>query len=634
MKTRLVRGLSPRLLLTCRLRRETLMPDCSVATERNPTVRQYTRLKEDHSMFRRLWSQITLRRRKQLLFLLALMALCSIAEVVSIGAMLPFLAVLTAPDRILESKHLGLVAPYLAAIDARLLLLIVTLVFSTAAVLSGGLRFLLLWTQTRLSNAIGADLSISIYRRSLYQPYSVQISRNSSELIAGISTKANNVVNSALIPILVLISSFLMLIAIISTLLTIQPFVTLAAFAGFGTIYVVITLFVKKRLQQEGEKVSRQSILVIKALQEGLGGIRDVLIDGTQEIYCNVYSTADRTFRSSQSNIGIIGSSPRFAIETLGIVLIAVLAYALAARSEGINDAIPLLGALTLGAQRLLPIMQQSYSSWAGLKGGESLVLDALDLLDQPLPEHSTGRAIMPLPFKTSIVANNLTYKFVGHDKLILNRLNFVIPKGSKVGIVGSTGSGKSTLLDVLMGLLLPTDGELKIDGQIVTIDNYRSWQKHIAHVPQAIFLADSTIAENVALGLDLKDIDWDRVRNSLDRAQILKTIEAMPLGLNTVVGERGVRLSGGQRQRIGIARALYKSADVVILDEATSALDNETEQAVMNSIYSLSDELTIFIVAHRLSTLKNCNQIIELENGFVKSIGPYSNLTVVDPDF
>jgi len=580
-------------------------------------------------MFRKLWVHIAPRRRRQLAFLLALMALTSVAEMVSIGAILPFLAVLTAPDRLLDAKELGFIAQYLAAFETQTLLFVVTAVFSVAAILSGLLRFLLLWTQTRLGNAIGADLSISIYRRSLYQPYSVQVARNSSELIAGISTKANNVVNSALIPILVLISSMLMLIAILSMLLTIQPVMTVFAFVGFGSIYIVITFIVKKKLRSEGEKVSRQSVQVIKALQEGLGGIRDVLIDGTQEVYCKVYSTADRTFRSSQANIGILGSSPRFAIEALGIVLIAVLAYFLASRPEGISEAIPLLGALTLGAQRLLPILQQSYSSWSGLKGGESLVRDALDLLDQPLPEHSKGIAIEPISFNSFITLENLSYKFAGHDKAVLDRLNFIVPKGSKVGVIGSTGSGKSTLLDVLMGLLLPTDGALKIDGQKITDTNYRSWQSHIAHVPQAIFLADATIAENVALGVEPKNIDWDRVKESLQRARILQTIETMPLGLKTVVGERGVRLSGGQRQRIGIARALYKYADVVILDEATSALDNETEREVMDSIYGLSDDLTIFIVAHRLSTLKNCTQIIELEQGQLKRFGQYEDLQI-----
>jgi len=227
---------------------------------------------------------------------------------------------------------------------------------------------------------------------------------------------------------------------------------------------------------------------------------------------------------------------------------------------------------------------------------------------------------------------NNLSHSLIDNKnkpRSHVDRLNFIVPKGSKVGVIGSTGSGKSTLLDVLMGLLLPTDGALKIDGQKITDTNYRSWQSHIAHVPQAIFLADATIAENVALGVEPKNIDWDRVKESLQRARILQTIETMPLGLKTVVGERGVRLSGGQRQRIGIARALYKYADVVILDEATSALDNETEREVMDSIYGLSDDLTIFIVAHRLSTLKNCTQIIELEQGQLKRFGQYEDLQI-----
>jgi ABC-type multidrug transport system fused ATPase/permease subunit len=577
------------------------------------------------SLLRRLWPHITFKRRKQFLVLFLLMIVCSVAEMVSIGAILPFLAVLTAPERLFEVGFVRTAAGYVSITEPRSLLLPLTILFSAAAAISGGLRLLLLWAQTRISHSVGADLSISIYRRSLYQPYMVQISRNSSELIAGISGKASNVVHCAIVPVLVLASSFLMLVAIVSTLIALQPTVAMIAFLGFGTIYSLVIFFVKKRLKNEGDRLNESSTQVIKALQEGLGGIRDVLLDGTQNLYCDIYKKADRSLRLSQANISIISSSPRFAIEALGIVLIAFLAYALASRAEGVAGAVPLLGALALGAQRLLPILQQSYSSWSGMKGGHALLEDAIALLEQPLPPHADEPAPEPIPFVNNITFNAVSFRYPSQEKNVLENVSFTIPKGARVGVVGTTGGGKSTLLDVLMGLLIPTEGGLRIDNQLITASNYRSWQAHIAHVPQAIFLADTSIAANIAFGSSSDQIDIERIKQSAKQAQIAETIESWPDGYETQVGERGVRLSGGQRQRIGIARALYKKVDVIIFDEATSALDSETENSVMLAVDRLSTAITLIMVAHRLSTLKNCTHIIELVNGKIVEISASS---------
>jgi ABC-type bacteriocin/lantibiotic exporter with double-glycine peptidase domain len=560
-----------------------------------------------------------------LLFLM--MIVCSIGEVISVGAVLPFLAVLISPERLFEIQFIRFAANYFNILNPKELLLPLTIAFSAAALLSGGLRLTLLWAQTRLSQTLGADLSISIYRRSLFQPYSIQISRNSSELIAGISVKASNVVNIAVVPVLVIASSTLMLLAIVSTLVALQPQVTLTALAGFAVIYGLVTALVKGQLKLNGDKVNRESTQVIKALQEGLGGIRDVLLDGTQELYCRVYRRADFTLRRSQASISVIGNSPRFVIEALGIVLIASLAYGLAAQSDGVAGAVPLLGAIALGAQRLLPILQQAYSSWSGMVGGQALLAEAIELLEQPLPAYADQPMPQPIPFEKSITARNLSFRYASQQSLVLDDLCFSIPKGARVGIMGVTGSGKSTLLDILMGLLSPTNGVLKVDDKAITLDNHRSWQAHIAHVPQAIFLADTSIAENIAFGVASEKIDMVRVRICAQQAQIAETINSWPRGYETSVGERGVRLSGGQRQRIGIARALYKKADVIIFDEATSALDSETENAVMLAINGLSEELTLIMVAHRLSTLKNCTHILEMVGGQAHRFGSYAEI-------
>ncbi len=582
-------------------------------------------------LLRRLWQHINPRRRVQFGLLFLVMILASFAEVISIGAVLPFLGVLTEPGRIFVHPFAQPLIHALSLTEPKQLLLPLTIIFSTGALLSGVMRLILLWAQTRLSHAIGADFSISIYRRTLYQPYAVHVARNSSEVIAGISAKANGVVYSTILPALTILSSTLMLVFILLALLSIEPMIALTAFAGFGAIYVVVILVTKKALVRDSQRINKESNQVIKALQEGLGGIRDVLIDGTQETYCNIYRNADLPLRRATANIAIISGFPRYGIEALGMVLIAALAYSLAGSSSGIANAIPVLGAFALGAQRLLPVLQQAYSSWSSMRGGQASLVEALNLLDQPLPAYADEPLPSPIPFKHSITLNDLAFKYTENTPWVLQHdLNLNIPKGSCIGFIGATGSGKSTFLDIIMGFLRPTSGSMAIDGINITDQNYRGWQAHIAHVPQTIFLADTSIAENIAFGVPVEEIDHTRVRQAAQKAQIEQTIESWDKQYDTLVGERGVRLSGGQRQRIGIARALYKQADVIVFDEATSALDNDTERAVMEAIESLGNELTVIIVAHRLTTLKNCTQIVELVDGKIVRIGSYQKIVNV----
>jgi len=555
------------------------------------------------------------------------MVCASFAEILSIGAVLPFLAVLTAPERIFQ---LPAAQPFIRAAgitSASQLLFPLTITFGIAALLSGAMRLLLLWASTRLSFATGADLSISIYRRTLFQPYSVHVARNSGEVISGISGKANGVIYTTVVPALTLISSSIMLVTILMALLAVDPVIALTAFSGFGIIYVGIIKLTRKQQLINSQCIARESTQVIKSLQEGLGGIRDVLIDGSQGAYCQIYRNADSPLRRAQGNNLFIGASPRFGIEASGMMLIAVLAYALAKQPDGIAKAIPVLGALALGAQRLLPVLQQAYASWSSIQGGQVSFRDTLDLLDQPLPDYVDQPAAKPLLFNQQIGLNNLSFRYTEQTPWVLQNLDLSITKGSRIGFIGVTGSGKSTLLDIVMGLLSPTDGTLEIDSKPIETSNNRAWQAHIAHVPQAIYLADSTIEENIAFGVPKGKIDQSRVKQAAQKAQIADIIETWPKKYQTYVGERGIRLSGGQRQRIGIARALYKQADVIIFDEATSALDNETEQAVMQAIESLGDDLTVLIIAHRLTTLKNCTKIVELADGGIKRSGSYQDI-------
>jgi len=314
-------------------------------------------------------------------------------------------------------------------------------------------------------------------------------------------------------------------------------------------------------------------------------------------------------------------------MEAIGMTLIAGLAYVMTQQEGGMVTAIPVLGALALGAQRLLPALQQSYNAYSTIKGASASFADVLNLLDQPLSEYADQLPAKPIPFEKEIKLTNLNFRYKEDSPWVLKNINFSLEKGARIGFIGVTGSGKSTLLDIIMGLLPPTNGELIIDQQPINSQNRRAWQAHIAHVPQNIFLSDSSIEENIAFGIAKEQIDHQRVKKAAQQAQISELIEQWKEGYQTFVGERGIRLSGGQRQRIGIARALYKKANVLIFDEATSALDNETEREVMEAIEALGKEVTVLIIAHRLTTLKECDKIVKLDKNHAVHIGSYQEM-------
>jgi len=581
------------------------------------------------AMVRELLRRLPRRRQRQFGLLLVLMLVASFAEVCSVASVLPFLGVLTAPEKVFAYPAAQPFIRLLMIDNPQQLLLPVAIAFCVAALLAGGVRLLLVYLTTRYSFAVGADLSLDAYRRTLYQPYTVHISRNSSELINGILNQTWTIVGGVLVPLLTLFSSVILLTGILLGLLAIDPVIAIGAAVVFGAIYGLILRLTRRSLKKNSESVARESTQVLKSLQEGLGGIRDVLIDGTQEVYCRVYHQADLTGRLAQAYNNFISASPRYVIETFGMILIAGLAYAISQREGGVVAAIPVLGTLALGAQRLLPILQQGYAALAIIRGSEATLRVVLNLLDQPMPVPTKGDPASRITFEREVGLRDVGFRYRPDTPRVLGGVNLTFEKGKRIGFVGTTGSGKSTLLDIVMGLLQPTEGALTIDGVVLNASNQRSWQGLIAHVPQSIFLTDSSIEENIAFGVPKAHIDVARVRETARQAQLADVIESWPAKYETIVGERGVRLSGGQRQRIGIARALYKRASVIIFDEATSALDNETERALMSAINALGSDLTILIIAHRLTTLKDCDLIVEIGDGGVKRVGRYSDLVV-----
>jgi ATP-binding cassette, subfamily B, bacterial PglK len=561
-----------------------------------------------------LWKYLSRRRKSQCKLLLILMFLASLSEIISIGSVLPFLSVLISPEYIFSHSFIKPLIQPLGISEPSHLVLPLTIVFVVAVLFAGAVRLLLLYVVTRLSYAIGADISIDIYRRTLYQEYEAHILRNSSEVVNGIITKTNTVIGGVINPVLVLISSVVLLVGVVSVLVFIDLKVTLVALIVFGFFYFGIIYYTKKRLKNNSQIIADQSTLMVKSIQEGLGGIRDVLIEGSQEFYCSIYRNADLPMRQASGSNIFISGSPKYVLESVGMSLIAIFAYTMTQQQESeMSTIIPILGALALGAQRLLPVLQQSYSSYSIIKGSEASLSDVLSFLNQPLSDFTENNKFETILFKKYIIVNNLSFRYTEESPWILRNVDLTLEKKGIFGFVGETGSGKSTLIDIIMSLLSPTVGNVSVDNQIITDKNKNAWRSHVAHVPQDIYISDSTIEANIAFGVPEYKVNHQKVKEAARRAQISELIEGWKEGYKTPVGECGIKLSGGQRQRIGIARALYKKSDVLVFDEATSALDNDTEDAVMKAIESLKGELTILIIAHRLSTLRKCNKIIKL---------------------
>jgi ATP-binding cassette subfamily B protein len=578
----------------------------------------------------RLWHHLSRRRQRQLGIVVILTFLSALAEMVSLGAVLPFVGVLIAPQKVFSYPAISHLIQTWGITSPAQLVAPLTIAFIVAVLLSALFRIFHCWVSTRVAYASGADLSSEVYYRTLHQPYQVHVARNTSSLISNL-TKVEATIDS-IFQVLTLLSSVVLLIAVTVALLLIDPFVAITSMTGFAFIYLLITRTSRQRLRQNSQRIARERTQAIKTLQEGLGGIRDILLDGTQSLYCKLYDQADRSLQYARGNNIYIAISPRFIVEGLGMTLIAVIAYTI---SHGeVATGIPALAALALGAQRLLPALQQGYNAWANILGNRSSMGDVLTFLNQPVQKHLQHTPTAPLPFTQQFQCDNLRFRYSDNGPWVLDGVDLTIPKGSRIGFVGSTGSGKSTLLDIVMGLLAPTTGRLLVDGTPVNDSCIRAWQQNIAHVPQSIYLADTTIAENIAFGVPANAIDMERVKKAAQQAQIADHIENQPNGYQATIGERGVQLSGGQRQRIGIARAFYKNASILIFDEATSALDNLTEKSVMASIENLDRACTVLVIAHRLTTIQGCDTIVELSHGKIVAQGSYEELLTKSPSF
>jgi len=486
------------------------------------------------------------------------------------------------------------------------------------------------WRLSLYAAQVGAEISTRLYKHYMQQSWLFHASGSSSELTNRISQESNRITNLVIQPLMQMNAKGVLAIVMTAAIFVFNPLVALIGLLVFGLAYVVLYKTVRKRLSFNGAHISKANQQRFKLMNEGFGGIKDTLLLGRQAEFNQLFDKSSKTLGRAQGVTRALAQAPRYAMELVafGAVIFLVL-YLLSAYDGNLGNILPVLSVYALAGFKLLPAFQQMYTSLAQVKGN----ISSFDSIEKDLVESQGFEDIKPsckagkLSPKKLIKLVNVSFNYPDKEEKALSELTVEIPVNQVIGLVGASGSGKSTAIDILLGLIEPQNGFLVVDGEKIDGQKKRAWQNNVGFVPQAIFLADSSIRENIAFGIPPEEIDESRVTRAAQMAHLDELLERLPEGLNTRVGERGIQLSGGQRQRIGIARALYDDAEVLVLDEATSALDGITEKLVMDAIHDFSGKKTIIMIAHRLATVKKCDCIYLLDKGKVIDKGKYEDL-------
>jgi len=583
-------------------------------------------------MLKKLLYFLTPQERKFANFLLMMMFVMALLDMIGVVSILPFIAVLTNPEIIETNTILNKtfqVSKDIFDVQTKqqfliflgfcvFVLLIISLLFKACTI----------YLQLRFTHMRGYSLGKRLIESYLHQPYSWFLNRHSADLAKSILSEVETVVGNAIRPTLDLIANTMVVIILISSLIIVDPKLALISSLSIGVAYSFIYKITRGFLNRIGKERVKANEMRFTTVSEAFGASKEVKVGGLESSYINQFDEPAKTYAQHTASSQVIRLMPRFGLEIIAFGGLIITILSMMMKGSNFNNILPIITLYAFAGYRIIPAIQRIYASISQLRFVSPSV-DALYNEFKNLKKYNLNYNKDFLNLNKSIKLNNISYKYPNSSKSILKNININIPARSTVGLVGATGSGKTTTVDIILSLLEANEGSLEVDGNIINKDNCRAWQNSIGYVPQQIYLADKSIAENVAFGIEPQFIDQRAVEHATKIANLHNfVINELPNQYQTKVGERGVRLSGGQRQRIGIARALYHNPKVLILDEATSALDNLTEKVVMEAVSKLGNEITIIMIAHRLSTVKECDMIFLLENGELKEQGTFERLT------
>lgn len=579
------------------------------------------------NIFSKILFLLSPKERNQAYFILFITSVMALIDILGVVSIMPFMAVLANPNLIETNFYLQKIFDFSSLFsvksDQEFLFFLGILVF---LILIFSLIFKAITTYIQIKFIQMRHYSIGKRLMKVYlsQPYSWYLNRHSADFGKTILSEVNQIIGGALTPVMELISKSILAIALIILIIFIDFEVAFLVGSFFVFLYLLIFKLTNNFLLKIGKERLDANKKRFIAVNDVFSSIKAIKITNKENYYINNFSVATKKFSNTLASLNILSQIPRFALEGLTFGGMLMLTLFLMSKKGSLGNSLPLITLYAFAAYRLLPAIQQIYSAFNQLK----FIGPAVDSVYQDIKNLTSNEIILDdkdnnLNFKNEIVLRNIFYSYPNSKKKALSNISIKFPFKSTVGIVGKTGSGKTTLVDIILGLLEAEDGSFEVDGQKISQNNIKNWQKLIGYVPQDIFLSDCSIKENIALGINTKDINLQQIENVSKTAKLHDfVINNLPDKYETIIGERGVRLSGGQRQRIGIARALYNNPKILILDEATSSLDNNTEKKVMDAIYKITDDITVIIIAHRLNTIKNCDKIFKLEDGkFIREI-------------
>ena len=589
-------------------------------------------------VIKQLFSLLTEKQLKQFYILQVLVIIMAFTELLGIASIAPFMA-LVGDISVLETNSVFAQLYQLSSLNNPIdflfyagVIVLIMLTFSTIV------SMFTVWKLSIFGARIGTEIADRLYTYYMRQSWQFHASGSSAQLTKQVSTEAARISVGIVQPLMQMNAKVVLALFISISIVIYDPIVAILGLSIFSLAYFILYRLVRKKLVSNGQKLSQVATDRFRLMNEGFGGIKDVLLLNRSHDFIERFQDSGKVYARAQGTNIAISQVPRYFIELIAFgAMISLVLVLIKLHSGNLGEVLPILAVYALAAFKLLPALQQIYSSISQIKGNVAAFDAVKDDLEQSFESQkvvSYSSKSTPIYIKKAITLNNIEFSYPGKDRPAVNGVNMAIPVNSVVGLVGSSGSGKSTLIDLLLGLLTPQQGSLYVDDVPVTPENKRLWQDLLGFVPQSIFLSEGSIAENIAFGLPINDIDMSQVMNAVALAHLTELVEDLPNGVNTKVGERGVQLSGGQRQRIGIARALYHRAEVLVFDEATSALDGITEKIVMDAIHEFSGKKTIIMIAHRLKTVEKCDIIYLMKQGNIVDSGTYKELLEKNHEF